>query len=197
MISKPSVDGLTFTLDCFSKPVRVYMSEGCPWFEASALCAAMGIDPAEIDRFNRDALDTDIAEFAFDAEPVFVLSPIGHFKFVEDHLPEQYAKYAAWSRREAAKLVPDPAADDAHLCLTLRSDGSRPQRPSRFTGRVPEWKELLFLPAYRTDRAIAMERYRTGSRAAPEEAQTNDEGIQRLLARVAERSGYTLPLPPL
>lgn len=192
MTPKPSIDGLTFTLDCFGKPVRVYMAEGCPWFEASALCAAMGIDPAEIDRFNRDALDTDIAEFAFDAEPVFVLSPIGHFKFVDDNLPEQYAKFASWSRREAGKLVPTPAADDARFWLTLRPDGSRPLRPSRYTGRVPEWTELKFLPAYRTDRAIAMERYRAEQSAAPEEAQTNDEGIQRLLARVAASNGFII-----
>jgi len=192
MTPKPSIDGLAFTLDCFGSPVRVYMFEGSPWFEASALCTAMGIDPAELDRFNQDASDTDIAEFAFDAEPVFVLSPIGHFNFVETCLPETCARFAAWSRREAAKLVPNPAADDARFHLTLRPDGSRPDRPSRFTGRVPEWKELRFLPAYQTDRGIALQRFiaeqRAGKVETPASDQaTNHDGIDRLLARAAER----------
>ena len=159
MTDKPSIDGLTFTRDCYGQPVRIFMWEDCPWFEASALCAAIGIDPANIDLFDRTALDTDIALFPFDAEPVPVFSPIGHFKFVQSHGTERDAKFAAWSRREAAELVPNPAADDPRFRLTLGQDGSRPAYPSRYTGRLGEWKALKYLPGYKSDNAILREKH--------------------------------------
>lgn len=99
--------------------------------------------------------------------------------------------------------MPEPRADDARLRLTLNPDGSRPDYPNRFTGRLEEWKELAFHRDYKSPRQISAENHIAEMRAiaaghkaasAPS-APANDEGIERLLARIAERSGFTAPQP--
>nr|WP_087573329.1 hypothetical protein [Sphingomonas sp. CDS-1] len=142
MTSKPSTDGLTFTHDCYGQPVRIFMWENCPWFEASAICAAMGIDPAFAERFNHKALDTDIAQYPFDAEPVYVLSPIGVWKLVEEVDSYRQAKVARWAKSEAEELVSEPIPDDPRLFVTLTPEGLLPPYPGKFTGRRAAWKAL-------------------------------------------------------
>lgn len=202
MTSKPSIDGLTFTRDCYGHPIRIFMWDGCPWFEAAPLRAAMAIDPAALDRFKQDAPPTDIAACPSETETADAFSAIGHLKFVEAYASEMHAKFASWSRRTAFELVPRPAPDDARFHLTLNANGSRPPRPSRFTGRLDEWKDLKLLPEYRTDRGIAMAQSWDAARAArqgdgQQDANSEhdvDAGIARLLARVAARSAMN-PTP--
>jgi len=181
MTSKPSTDGLTFTLDCYGTPVRVLMRDGCPWFEASALCAVMAVDYRALVRFAVTAMDTDLRLVPFDTEPVLAFSPIGHYEFVSGlHAPE-LAKYAAWTRRKTTDLVRDPDPDDMRLCLTLNPDGTRPDEPNRYTGRHYEWKELKLRPGYKS-----------GSRYAPAPSanglyrSASSESLDDFIARIAQ-----------
>lgn len=188
MTTEPSTDGLTFTHDCYGTPVRIFMWEGCPWFEASALCVAMGLDPAVIATFNAKADDTDIALYPFDDEPVPALSPIGHWKFVERHGGPRDAKYAAWSRREATKLIPEPHAEDARQRLTLNPDGSRPEYPNRYSGRLGEWKELLFHPNYRSANAILSAQHIAQMRVITADAKTKSATRPMGISRPSDRA---------
>lgn len=158
MTSKPSTDGLTFTLDCDGQPVRVFMWEGVPWFEADAICTAMRVHSDAVRQFDRNALDTDIALYSFDDEPVPVLSPIGVWKMGNDQDPYATAKVAAWAKREAGKLVSGAAPDDPRVCVTLTPDGLLPPTPTKYSGRLAEWKTLrhsdLGIAAYVRGRSI-------------------------------------------
>lgn len=148
MTSKPSTDGLTFTLDCYGQPVRVFMWEGVPWFEAEAFCATMGLSVAALDSFDRTATDNDIALYPFDYEPVFALSPIGTWKLVEATDPYRCAKFAAWAKREAAQLAPDAPLTDPRMFLTLQADGMLPDMPGKYSGRRSEWYALKDSPEH-------------------------------------------------
>jgi hypothetical protein len=148
MTSKPSTDGLTFTRDCYGKPVRVFMWEGVPWFEAEAFCAAMDLSAAALEAFDRTATDTDIALYSFDDEPVFALSPIGAWKLVEANDPYRSAKFAAWAKREANHLAPDAPPTDPRMFLTLQADGMLPEMPGKYSGRRAEWYALKESPEH-------------------------------------------------
>ena len=148
MTSKPSTDGLTFTRACYGQPVRIFMWEGVPWFEAEAFCTAMGFPSAALDVFNEDATDNDIALYPFDDEPVFALSPIGAWKLVEANDPYRSAKFAAWAKREAAQLAPDAPLNDPRMFLTLQADGMLPEMPGKYSGRRSEWYALKESPEH-------------------------------------------------
>lgn len=185
MTPEPSTDGfspepLSSPLDCYGTPVRVLMRDGCPWFEALPLCAAMAVDWPAFVRFAATALDTDIRQVPFDTEPLPALSPIGHYEFVSSlHAPE-LAKFAAWSRRKAAELVPNPNPDDRRLCLTLNPDGTRPDEPNRYTGRHYEWKELKFRPGYKP-----VSRYASAPSSSGPSRSTSSESLDDFIARIA------------
>jgi hypothetical protein len=203
MTTEPSTDGLTFTDDCLGAPIRITIQGGCPWFEATDLCAAMDVNPALIDHFAEKALATDLGMHPFDAEPVPALSPIGHYKFVGIYGADAVANRAAWTRRKANELFPVADDEDPRFRLTLNADGSRPEYPNRYTGRLNEWKDLKCHPNYRTPRAIEHEQYMAAivprksqpQLTAAEEEAALDAGISRLLAGAAARLHSTPAAP--
>ena len=143
MTSKPSTDGLTFTLDCDGQPVRVFMWEGVPWFEADAIRKAMRVPSDAVRQFDRNAFDTDIALYPFDDEPVHVLSSIGVWKMGNEQDPYATAKVAAWAKREAGKLVSDTAPDDPRMCITLTPDGLLPPTPTKYSCGFRRWRACI------------------------------------------------------
>lgn len=140
-------DSPPLTREYHGQPVRIFMCENAPWFEATAICAAMGIAPATVESFNRKALDTDIALHAFDDAPVYVLSPIGAWKLGEDVDAYRCAKVSAWAKRQAAELVPEATPNDPRMFVTLTPDGRLPLRPAKYSGRLAEWDNLRCSPA--------------------------------------------------
>lgn len=162
MSSVTPQDGVSFTLffkDRQDQPVRCVMSEGSPWFEAAPICELLKLPLITIQGFDATALDSDIAQHAFDDEPTAVVSPIGVWKLSLHAGRPQGPNVASWAKREAARLIPDQDPNDPRLHLTLNPDGSRPPYPDKYSGRRAEWGDLLFLPGYKTDRQIAGERY--------------------------------------
>lgn len=168
MTTEPPIAGSTLQLAFKShpkkeeQPVRACLVEGAIWFAARDICRVMCLSyDVVIPHFDATALDTDIAPFAFDAaDPELVLSPIGVYKLSAKNESVLTVKVAAWSRREANARLPDATPTDARLFLTVDAEGARPPYPNKFTGRLGEWKELLFSPNYRTSTAIMWERAR-------------------------------------
>lgn len=193
------------------QPVRACMSEGSLWFSARDVCHVMKLDyEVAMPHFDATAPDTDIAAFEFDKSPELVLSPIGVYNLCCKNESVLTVKVAAWARRQAKQLLPDADPADPRLFLTLDAEGGRPPYPNRFTGRLEEWKELLYHPKYRTPSAILMTRARAelkakqeghllspeekaalAERAAADQA-ASDAGVARLLARIATNAA-TVP----
>lgn len=189
------------------QPVRACMVEGSLWFAARDICRIMSL-PYEvvIPHFDAIALDTDMAPFQFDDVPELVLSPIGVYKLCSKNETVLTVKVATWSRREANERLPDALPTDARLFLTLDPEGARPPYPNKYTGRLGEWKGLLFNPNYRTTTAIMWARAHAEIKAqqgewllSPEERAAraeeaaaqraaSDESLDRFIASIAANS---------
>lgn len=190
MTPESSIDGVSFTLDCYGTPVRVFMFEGCPWFEGKAICGALGLTAHALDSFEKKALDNDIALHVFDTEPTYVLSPIGIWKMSHPVRRPLGPKIASWSKREAAKLVPTPTEDDARQRLTLNEDGSRPDYPDYYSGRLAEWKALQFHPNYKTANAIVTSRLIADMRAKMANGQSRIDRASHIASPQRPKSAY-------
>lgn len=168
------------------QPVRACMSEGSLWFSARDICHVMKLNyEVVMPHFDATAPDTDIAAFEFDKSPELVLSPIGVYNLCCKNESVLTVKVAAWAKRQAKHLLADADPADPRLFLSLDAEGGRPSYPNRFTGRLEEWKELLYHPRYRTPSAILMTRARAELKAKQEEHQLSPEEKAALAERAA------------
>lgn len=136
------------TLDFKGTPIRVHMHEGVPHFALADLCEALGRDhhaAARVanPRFPAHAKLTCLEETGDGAfQDITMLTPVGVYFLTDLIDPVGGQKLAAWSRREAKRLCPDPRDNDPAMFLTLMPDRTLPPRPGKYSGRLSEWLNL-------------------------------------------------------
>jgi len=138
-------------------PIRIVQRhDGVPYFAVPDLCAAMGRETC-----SQRVLDTipDHAKFAgcqeeadSGLEPISMLTPVGAWWLTHNLDAYRGQKLAAWTRRVARDLCPNPAPDDPAMFLTVDAQGQLPPRPTKYTGRHTEWTDLRYSDAYLNSR---------------------------------------------
>lgn len=147
--------GDSLILDFKGHPIRVLLVRKVPWFELSDVCDALR-PHEDVDRL---VYDPDFPAFAKipaqeDRDPnvhgepqdVTLLSPVGvwYLTTLMD-APGKGQAIAAWAKRQAAQLCPDPAPGDPAVFLTILDVEGRkelPPYPWKFTGRRSEFLAL-------------------------------------------------------
>ena len=152
-------------------PIAYIMLDGVPYFSLSDLCAAMGWTDQAAVVVNRpdfpDHAKEIVEEQTADGwQPSLVLSPVGVFLWGHSQDPGRTQGLVAWTRREAARLCPNPRPDDPAMVLTLMSNGDLPPRPYKFSGYLSAWRDLKDTGAHHIARAEFRERQLAPAREA-------------------------------
>jgi len=139
--------------------VRIVMQDGVPWYSLNDLCLAMNRNhyAAEMaygrnfpEHARRICLEEDDNGEMQDAT---LLSPVGVFFLTDLIAPAKGQDLAAWARREAQRLCPNPIENDPAMFLTLQPDGELPPYPMKYSGRRAEWLALKGSAEYAKGRA--------------------------------------------
>ena len=146
MTTETAPQGPTQILHYKNMPVRILMLEGAPWFSSADIADALGLHHWAVDqqipRLPAHAVrecQEDTEEGLTDAK---LLSPIGVWLITHLIDPRRGAGVAAWAKRTAADLVPDPTPQDPRLFLSPAANGALPPRPDKYSGRLSEWRDL-------------------------------------------------------
>ncbi|MCW2349804.1 hypothetical protein [Sphingobium sp. B12D2B] len=134
-------------------PIRVIMFDGVPWFVVPDLCAAMGVYPKFAAKVNNPAFPPSAKRTCSEVteeglQDIVLVSPVGAWWLTALVDPARGQGLAAWTRREAQRLCPEPRPGDPAMFLTVGADGSLPPRPFRYSGRKAEWEDLRHSQEY-------------------------------------------------
>ena len=130
-----------------SKSISIILYDGVPWFSLDDLCAAIGFTECAAERLQRrdfpDYAKRVVEEQTDEGwQPATVLSPIGVWLWGHMVDPGRSQGVAAWAKREALRLCPNPIPGDPAMCVSLMPDGELPPRPFKYSGRLSEWLDL-------------------------------------------------------
>ena len=146
MTIETAPQGATQIINYKATPVRILMLDGSPWFASQDIADALGLHQWAVDqqisRLPTHAVmecQEDTEEGLTDAK---LLSPIGVWLITHLIDPRRGAGVAAWAKRTAADLVPNPTPKDPRLFLTPAANGAIPPRPDKYSGRLSEWRDL-------------------------------------------------------
>jgi hypothetical protein len=141
-----------FTLEFNSHPIRIDIQDGVPWFSLTDISAAVGDGPRTLEvvlepefpvHATRICNETDDGGMVSEG---VLLSPVGVWYFAHLLNAKGLQKLAAWAKREAVRLCPDPRAGDLAMFLTYADkwNGSieMPPYPWKYSGRRSEWYAL-------------------------------------------------------
>ncbi|HQS95999.1 MAG: hypothetical protein B7X90_08405 [Novosphingobium sp. 17-62-19] len=147
-------DGMA--LDYKGRSIRAIPVNGVPWFALPELAEALSLPQGEADKLVHspdfpaharlvcyESPEPD-PEVTTEPGPVTMLSPVGVWwltALMDDEGSSGQA-LAAWAKREAARLCPEPAPGDPAVFLRLARAGVRPPYPWKYSGRRAEWIEL-------------------------------------------------------
>lgn len=135
------------TLAFKGNAIRIAMIDGVPWFSLTDICEVMsyyGDNAAALsanlpDHVCRDCFVETEAGETVDAT---LISAVGVWYLSTLTNPARFQQLAAWARKEAQTLCPDPQPDDPAMFLTLLPGAQLPPRPLRYSGRLAEWENL-------------------------------------------------------
>ena len=146
MTIETAPQGATQIINYKTTPVRILMLDGSPWFASEDIADALGLHHWAIDRQIPKLPAHAVRECQEDTEEGLtdakLLSPIGVWLITHLIDPRRGAGVAAWARRTAADLVPNPTPKDPRLFLTPAANGAIPPRPDKYSGRLSEWRDL-------------------------------------------------------
>lgn len=133
--------------------IRVVMLDGVPHFLLADVCAANGYRPEVAKVVDHPDFPAHAKRVAWEVteeghQDITVITPVGAWLFTVLTDAGRGQSFAAWARREAKLLCPNPADKDPAMCLTLGEDGSLPPCPMRYSGRRSEWDDLRFSQEY-------------------------------------------------
>lgn len=170
-------------------PISYILLDGVPWFALGDLCTALNRNEHAASIVNRHDFPNyakqTVEELTPDGwKPITVLSPVGVWFFGHHIDPARSQGLAAWARREASRLCPDPRPGDTALHISLMPDGTLPPRPYKFSGRRSEWYDLKDTATYVTPLAA-----RSREWAAQDQAVFDALAIGRKVERTAAGKG--------
>jgi hypothetical protein len=128
--------------------IRAVMLDGVPWFLLDDLVAPLGFSESFVTRaanhadFPAHANREGLEEADDGWQTVTLISPVGVWLLTTQLDPGRGQGLAAWARREAARLCPNPQPKDPAMFLTLDDEWNLPPRPLRYSGRRSEWEDL-------------------------------------------------------
>lgn len=140
-------------LDFKGRSIRAVKEGGTLWFAAPDLAYALGYNdiPLKVaetsgaipDCCRSTGLEVPSPDIPGEPdEAVVLLSPVGVWYWTHATNAERGQALAAWTKREAARLVPEAAKDDPRTFLTLGLDAELPPYPMKYSGRKSEWLAL-------------------------------------------------------
>lgn len=144
MSDHPDEQTLTFK----DHPIRIVMQDGVPWFSLNDICLAMNrnhyaAEQAYGRNFPEHARRTCSEETEEgELQDATLLSPVGVWLFTHLIDAAKFQQLAAWARKEAKRLCPNPRENDPSMFLTLTPDGELPPYPMKYSGRKAEWLAL-------------------------------------------------------
>lgn len=163
-------------LDFKGHPISYIMLDGVPWFSRDDLTTAMGWNEyahSVLSRYDFPShAKRDVEELTDEGrQSTTYLSPVGVWVYGHLNDPARTQTLAAWAKREAMRLCPDPHPGDPAMFLTLRVDGELPPRPFKFSGWRSAWYDLRDTGAHIEARALL----RRGFSWSPDWARTPEE----------------------
>jgi len=143
MGTHPSSD----TLNYKDHEIRIAMFDGVPFFVLDDLSDAMGWGSFDSRRVHSEDFPSHAKRVCQEEtedgfKDMLALSPVGVWLFTTEVDPYKGAGLAAWAKREAIRLCPNPAAKDPAMFLTMSETGQLPPSPTKFSGRRSEWLDL-------------------------------------------------------
>jgi hypothetical protein len=77
-----------------------------------------------------------------------MVTPVGAWRLTDVLDRYRAQPLAAWTKRTSRDLCPDAAPNDPAMFLVLEPDGSLPPAPTKYSGRLSEWRDLKDSDAY-------------------------------------------------
>ncbi|HEX7820949.1 MAG TPA: hypothetical protein VF463_10060 [Sphingobium sp.] len=121
-------------------PVRIVMQGAVPFFALADLCEALGLPPGSATAADNPDFPSHAKRTCWEEaddgsmQDATILSPVGVWWLTQFTGPHRGQKLAAWARREAKRIYPDPTPGDPAMFITLTADRKLPPMPYKFSG---------------------------------------------------------------